>query len=159
MAQRLVYRTRLSYNTPSNRVKVIKTPGGNLRYLHIAKKAGAPKCGDCGEKLMGIPSLRPTGYKRLSRNLKTVSRAYGGSRCAKCVRERILRAFLLDEQKIVKKVLKAKKVTSGAKTTEATPAATTTKDEKQKKKATTAGGNKKTGAEGAKKKGAKKQQK
>ncbi|CAM4788957.1 unnamed protein product, partial [Rotaria magnacalcarata] len=27
MAQRLTYRRRLSYNTRSNRVKVIKTPG------------------------------------------------------------------------------------------------------------------------------------
>ena len=31
---------------------------------------------------------------------------YGGSRCGKCVRERIMRAFLIEEQKIVKKVLK-----------------------------------------------------
>jgi large subunit ribosomal protein L34e len=36
---------------------------------------------------------------------RTVSRAYGGSACAKCVKERIMRAFLLEEQKAVKKVL------------------------------------------------------
>lgn len=43
---------------------------------------------------------------RLSRCKKNVSRAYGGSRCANCVRSRIVRAFLVEEQKIVKKVIK-----------------------------------------------------
>jgi large subunit ribosomal protein L34e len=124
MAQRLTYRTRLSYNTPSNRVKVVKTPGGTLRHLRINKKAGAPKCGDCGEKLFGLPSLRPTAYKRLSKNQKNVSRAYGGSRCAQCVRQRIVRAFLLEEQKIVKRVLKSK--------SQPTPAVAAAADEKAK---------------------------
>ena len=35
-------------------------------------------------------------------------RAYGGNRCATCVRNRIMRAFLAEEQKIVKKVMKSK---------------------------------------------------
>ena len=43
-----------SYNTRSNKVRVIKTPGGELRYLHIKKKGTAPKCGDCGIKLPGV---------------------------------------------------------------------------------------------------------
>jgi large subunit ribosomal protein L34e len=34
-----------------------------------------------------------------------VSRAYGGSACGGCVRMRIVRAFLLEEQKAVKKLL------------------------------------------------------
>ena len=42
------------YNTKSNKVRVIKTPGGELRYLHIKKKGTAPKCGDCGLKLAGV---------------------------------------------------------------------------------------------------------
>ena len=42
------------YNTRSNKVRVIKTPGGELRYLHIKKKGTAPKCGDCGIKLPGV---------------------------------------------------------------------------------------------------------
>lgn len=33
-------------------------------------------------------------------------RAYGGVLCAACVRTRVVRAFLVEEQKIVKKVLK-----------------------------------------------------
>jgi large subunit ribosomal protein L34e len=53
-----------------------------------------------------IPALRPREYSQISRPKKTVQRAYGGSRCANCVRDRIVRAFLIEEQKIVKKVLK-----------------------------------------------------
>eukprot|EP00842_Homolaphlyctis_polyrhiza_P006730 jgi/Hompol1/7058/HPOL_005171-RA len=106
MVQRVTYRRRLSYNTKSNKTRVIKTPGGNLAKLHIHKKAGLPKCGDCGIPLPGIPALRPTHYRQLSHNKKRVNRSYGGSRCATCVRERIVRAFLIEEQKIVKKVLK-----------------------------------------------------
>ncbi len=43
-----------SYNTTSNNVRVIKTPGGKLRLLHIKKRGTAPKCGDCGIKLPGV---------------------------------------------------------------------------------------------------------
>jgi large subunit ribosomal protein L34e len=53
-----------------------------------------------------IPALRPREYATISKPQKTVQRAYGGSRCANCVRQRIIRAFLIEEQKIVKKVLK-----------------------------------------------------
>ncbi|GCB17647.1 60S ribosomal protein L34-B [Aspergillus awamori] len=95
-----------TYNTRSNQVRIIKTPGGELRYLHIKKKGTAPKCGDCGIKLPGVPALRPREYAQISRPKKNVSRAYGGSRCAGCVKDRIVRAFLIEEQKIVKKVLK-----------------------------------------------------
>ncbi|TQS36524.1 hypothetical protein Golomagni_03021 [Golovinomyces magnicellulatus] len=115
-SNRLTYRRRNPYNTRSNKVRVVKTPGGSLRYLHIKKAGTAPKCGDCGTKLSGylmliqvllqIPALRPREYATISRPKKTVQRAYGGSRCANCVRDRIVRAFLIEEQKIVKKVLK-----------------------------------------------------
>jgi len=107
MVQRLTLRTRKSYNTRSNRRRVIKTPGGQLRYLHIKKLATAPKCGDCHIALPGIPALRPRQYAKISKRQKTVQRAYGGSRCASCVRERIVRAFLVEEAKIVKRVMKS----------------------------------------------------
>ncbi|MCJ1350178.1 MAG: 60S ribosomal protein L34 [Icmadophila ericetorum] len=103
---RLTYRRRNPYNTKSNKVRVIKTPGGKLRYLYIKKKGSPPKCGDCGIKLPGIPALRPREYSQISKPKKTVQRAYGGSRCSNCVKDRVVRAFLIEEQKIVKKVLK-----------------------------------------------------
>lgn len=47
----------------------------------------------------------------MSRRLKTVSRTFGGVLCHRCLRERIIRAFLIDEQKVVK-VLKAAQATA-----------------------------------------------
>jgi large subunit ribosomal protein L34e len=44
----------LRYNTVSNKVRVIRTPGGEHRYLHIKKRGTSPKCGDCGIKLPGV---------------------------------------------------------------------------------------------------------
>lgn len=51
-----------------------------------------------------VPALRPRQYAQISKRQKTVQRAYGGSRCATCVRDRIVRAFLVEEAKIVKRV-------------------------------------------------------
>eukprot|EP00274_Cyanoptyche_gloeocystis_P006910 CAMPEP_0196655432 /NCGR_PEP_ID=MMETSP1086-20130531/5172_1 /TAXON_ID=77921 /ORGANISM="Cyanoptyche gloeocystis , Strain SAG4.97" /LENGTH=119 /DNA_ID=CAMNT_0041987737 /DNA_START=95 /DNA_END=454 /DNA_ORIENTATION=+ len=107
MTQRLTYRRRHSYATKSNKVRVVKTPGGKLVYQYVKKIAAGPKCGDCGKSLQGIPHLRPKQYMSISKRQKTVSRAYGGSRCSNCVKSRIIRAFLIEEQKIVKKVLKS----------------------------------------------------
>ncbi|TFK28230.1 60s ribosomal protein l34-b [Coprinopsis marcescibilis] len=112
MAQRVTLRKRNPYNTTSNRRRVIKTPGGKLVYHHIKKPATAPKCGDCGVALPGIIALRPRQYANISRRLKTVQRAYGGSRCGDCVKSRILRAFLVEEAKIVKKVIKSQQKTT-----------------------------------------------
>merc|ERR1712138_10021 len=109
MVQRLTYRRRHSYATKSNKVRKVKTPGSVLTFHNVRKKASGVKCGDCGKVLQGLPALRPYLYKRIPKNKKTVARAYGGSRCATCVRQRIVRAFLIEEQKIVKQVLKQKK--------------------------------------------------
>ena len=50
--------------------------------------------------------MRSFQYKNVAKRERTVARKYGGSRCANCVKERVVRAFLIEEQKIVKKVLK-----------------------------------------------------
>jgi large subunit ribosomal protein L34e len=86
--QRLTYRRRHCYRTTGNRVRVVKTPGGNLVYHHISKKGTTVKCGDCQSSLQGIPAARPKEFMRMSKRVKTVSRMYGGSRCASCVRDR-----------------------------------------------------------------------
>ena len=38
--------------------------------------------------LLQVPALRPVEYSRISKRQKHVTRAYGGSRCGKCVRMR-----------------------------------------------------------------------
>uniref|UniRef100_A0A1I8FC47 Large ribosomal subunit protein eL34 n=1 Tax=Macrostomum lignano TaxID=282301 RepID=A0A1I8FC47_9PLAT len=93
-----------SPTTPkSNRRTVSKTPGGRLVYLYRKKLGAVPKW-RLQSKLHG-----PTdGALPHEQTLKTVNRAYGGSRCHKCVTERIVRAFLGREQKIVQKVMRAK---------------------------------------------------
>ncbi|KAL2510155.1 60S ribosomal protein L34-1 [Forsythia ovata] len=111
MVQRLTYRKRHSYATKSNQHRIVKTPGGKLVYQTTKKRASGPKCPVTGKRIQGIPHLRPAEYKRsrLSRNRRTVNRAYGGVLSGGAVRERIIRAFLVEEQKIVKKVLKIQK--------------------------------------------------
>lgn len=96
---------RHSYNTRSNRIRPVRTPGGRLVAQKIAKTTSGPKCSDCKCSLPGIKHLKSTAYKNLKKRQKTVSRAYGGSACGGCVRQRIMRAFLLEEQKAVKKLL------------------------------------------------------
>merc|ERR1711912_210745 len=108
MVERLTYRRHVRYNTKSNKKRIVKTPGGRLVYQHVQKKAKGPKCGDCGKAIIGVPRLRPVEYRRLKKRERRVNRAYGGSRCATCVRARVVRAFLIEEQKCVKQVLAEK---------------------------------------------------
>mmetsp|Transcript_52207 Transcript_52207/g.139082 ORF Transcript_52207/g.139082 Transcript_52207/m.139082 type:complete len:126 (-) Transcript_52207:75-452(-) len=108
MVQRLTYRKHIRYNTKGNKQRKVKTPGGRLVFQQLKKKASPPKCGDCGKALIGIPCLRPKEYRLLKSREKRVNRAYGGSRCASCVRGRVMRAFLIEEQKCVKQVLAEK---------------------------------------------------
>uniref|UniRef100_A0A0G4I359 60S ribosomal protein L34 n=1 Tax=Chromera velia CCMP2878 TaxID=1169474 RepID=A0A0G4I359_9ALVE len=121
MVQRLTYRRKNRYNTASNQQKIVRTPGGRLVYQLAKKKANAPSCRDCESTLHGIPVLRAHEYKNIAKTHRTVRRAYGGNLCPGCLRQRIVRAFLLDEQKCVKEVLiekekQAKKETEGTKT-------------------------------------------
>ena len=88
MVQRLVYRRRHGFRTTSNKVRKVKTPGGKLVFHYLLKKSNGPKCGDCGTVLPGIPATRPKMYRSLHKRERRVSRAYGGSRCAHCVRQR-----------------------------------------------------------------------
>uniref|UniRef100_A0A8I3Q1D4 Large ribosomal subunit protein eL34 n=1 Tax=Canis lupus familiaris TaxID=9615 RepID=A0A8I3Q1D4_CANLF len=78
---------------------------GKRQSLHVA----------CVLADFEVRAVRPKVLMRLSKTKKHVSRAYGGSMCAKCVRDRIKRAFLIEEQKIVVKVLKAQAQSQKAK--------------------------------------------
>ena len=97
--------SRHPYNTKSKKAAPVRTPGGKLVSHTISKKSKGPKCSDCGGSLPGIKHLKASAYRNLKKREKTVSRAYGGSACAGCVRMRIVRAVLLEEQKAVKKLL------------------------------------------------------
>lgn len=62
---RVTYRRRHSYNTASNRIEVVKTPGRNYRVLfmclgarltvhYMKKSVGAVKCACCKKPLAGV---------------------------------------------------------------------------------------------------------
>merc|ERR1719408_633794 len=108
MVERLTYRRHTRYNTKSNKQRIVRTPGGKLVFQILKKKATGPKCGDCGKAIIGVPRLRPVEYSRLKKRERRVNRPYGGSRCAGCTRTRVIRAFLIEEQKCVKQVLAEK---------------------------------------------------
>lgn len=96
---------RHSYNTKQHSARGVRTPGGTLKAQRIYKKSSGVKCSDCKAVLPGIKHIRASKYHTTKKRERTVSRAYGGSCCATCVKARIMRAFLLEEQKAVKKVL------------------------------------------------------
>ena len=71
---------------------------------YITKVAKGPTCFVTRKALQGIPRVRPIQYSRLKKNKRTVTRAYGGVLSAGAVKDRIVRAFLAEEQKVVKKL-------------------------------------------------------
>ena len=123
MVQRLTYRRKHSFATKSNKQKKVKTPGGKLQFQLLKKKTSHPVCPISGQRLHGLPALRPNTLTKISKKNKTVHRAYGGHLAASVVKERIVRAFLVEEQKIVKRVLKLQKAKEQATAKAATKAA------------------------------------
>jgi len=87
-------------NTRSNRTRVIKTPGGKLRYLHIKKPGKGPRCGDCGITLPGVPpppflflSLFKSFFHSCSRNLcRSLSELSNSMTFLFCISELVLTA-------------------------------------------------------------------
>ena len=82
--------------------------------------------------MQGVKVARPHAMKRLSASKRTVSRAYGGILTGTEVKDRIMRAFLIEEFKRFKNISKT----------------TTDKKDKKKKKS---GDKKKADTKGAKK--------
>ncbi|XP_032283101.1 large ribosomal subunit protein eL34-like [Halichoerus grypus] len=107
MLQRLAYRRRLFYRTISNKMRPSRTPANRIIYLQTQKVGKAPNstCGMCPGHLRGVCAVTPTFIGGCLRLKKHISRADGGSMRAKCVCDGIKQAFLIEEQKIVVKVL------------------------------------------------------
>ena len=107
---RVTYRRRKSYNTRSNKIRKLRTPGGQLVAQYVRKNAkGVQTAVKTNAKLTGLPRLRNAQYKNLARCKRTVSRPYGGVLTPQDVKDKILRAFLIEEVKIVKQVVKNQK--------------------------------------------------
>ncbi|CAD2212906.1 large subunit ribosomal protein L34e [Angomonas deanei] len=108
--QRVSYRRRMHYATRGNRVKMVRTPGNTLVMQKRAKRSqGIHTPWVLGHKRIGgTKALHHTEARLAPRHDKSVSRAYGGVLSHAQVRDRVVRAFLVEEQRIVKKALDAR---------------------------------------------------
>nr|QLA09635.1 60S large subunit ribosomal protein eL34 [Euglena gracilis]6ZJ3_Lw Chain Lw, Ribosomal protein eL34 [Euglena gracilis] len=106
---RVRYRRHNTKNTRSNKIRTVRTPGSRITVLYRKKLPKGPHTPvSLGHKpIPGVKRLRSIQRKSAPKRHLTVSRAYGGCLTHDLVRERIIRAFLIEEQKIVKRVLKA----------------------------------------------------
>ena len=68
------------------------------------RKARAPR----GQEASGESEARHGALKSLKKRERTVDQAFVGSHCSSCVLNRIIRAFLFEEQKCVKQILAEK---------------------------------------------------
>ena len=109
MVKRVTRKSRCSYNTTSHKIRQVKTPGSRLVAHFMKKPAKGPHCRETGKPLGGIPCLRPIGYKRLNKRQRSVDRAYGGVLSHSALKERIVRAFLTEEVKVIKKKMRQAK--------------------------------------------------
>ena len=96
---RVTHRGHSTYHTRTNCWRKVRTPGNRLSTLRTIKKELAPKCAATGVKLQGLQRIN---QRLVSKNSRTVSRAYGGKFTMETVREKILRAFLCEESKAAK---------------------------------------------------------
>ena len=99
LERRITYRRKSSYRTRGNNFRPVKTPGGKL-VMHILKKRGKDP------HMQGIKTARPAQKRTMSVCHKRVTRAYGGQFNGNEVKDRIMRAFLIDEFKYFKMMSK-----------------------------------------------------
>merc|ERR1712032_552167 len=107
MAARITYKRHNSYNTRSNKVRQVRTPGGRLVVQNVQKRASHPgnAMATSSMKLAGLRAMRPHAYKKASKNSRRISRAYGGVYTHIELKNRIIRTFLTEEVKNVKKTM------------------------------------------------------
>lgn len=106
----------------AKKAKGPQTPVGDRGSIHGVRASAGGCAGMTAAALSSlaaaqVPRLRPIQYRktRMSKSKKTVHRAYGGVLSGGAVRDRIVRAFLVSEQQIVKKVLKLRTKEAAAK--------------------------------------------
>jgi large subunit ribosomal protein L34e len=84
-----------------NRAVPVRTPGNKLVAHYLSKRANGPKCAETGKPLAGIPHVISQKLRRLPKNQRTVSRAYGGVFAGSVVKDRIINAFMDEEARAV----------------------------------------------------------
>ena len=90
LERRIHYRRRTAYRTRGNNFKPVKTPGGKLVMQLLRKHTK-------GTAMQGVKVRRPAQFRKLAARQRTVARPYGGVLTAGEVKERIMKAFLIEE--------------------------------------------------------------
>ncbi len=103
---RVNYVRRMHYATRSNQVRMIRTPGNRLKFQKVSKRSQGPHTPwVLGHKrIAGTKALNHFNARTSSTHDKSTSRAYGGVLSADQVRDRIIRAFLVEEQRIARRM-------------------------------------------------------
>jgi large subunit ribosomal protein L34e len=96
---RYTLRRHNPYHTKRNHVVPIRTPGNKLVAHYLVKRAKGPRCAVTGKPLAGIPCLTTQKLRRLAKKKRTVSRPYGGVLSAPVVKDKIISAFMEEEQR------------------------------------------------------------
>lgn len=105
---RVVLRRHCPFPTKKNKFKKIKTPGNRINIQYLNKKSSNVRCAETKVKIKGVSSQKSLNFMRICKNKKKVSRIYGGYLSGRATQNRILKSFLTEEKKIVKKFLKNK---------------------------------------------------
>jgi len=64
-----------------------RVPSGRVVFKSRRKRPKKAKCARCGKPLHGIPRLKPSKFKKLTKSKKKTERPYGGNLCSNCMRE------------------------------------------------------------------------
>ena len=99
----------MHYATRGNKMRMVRTPGNRLVMQKREKRHQGPHCPwVLGHKrLAGTKALNHFDRRHKAGYANRVSRPYGGVLTHDQVRDRIVRAFLVEEQRVVRKVMQA----------------------------------------------------
>lgn len=97
-SNRVTYSRRKSYNTRSNKIRKVRTPGGRLTAQYVQKREkGVQPMLETKSKLSGFKQIGNKAMGRLTYTQRHISRPYSGALTPKQLKERILKAFLCSE--------------------------------------------------------------
>ena len=107
---RVHYLRKHTYATRSNKIRKVRTPGGRLTVQYIKKVSKGPQTAiKTRARLSGLKKMSNASYSRETRSSRRIARPYGGVITPEELKEKIMRAFLIEEVKIVKKIVKSEK--------------------------------------------------
>jgi large subunit ribosomal protein L34e len=106
---RVILRRNSSYITKKKKIIKSKTPGNNLKVIFKKKKYSPVKCALSKLKLKGLSNPNSLKFINICKRKKKISRIYGGNLSSNILRERIIKAFLNEEQKINTMIQKNKR--------------------------------------------------